>query len=234
MKKHLFIMSLILLTSCQVQRSVHVNHYGVLREIMRENKLNANIDLKDLANSDNLYALGAVEGLAGEILILNGNAYHSRVQNNDLTIKRGFDLQATLLVSSEVEAWTAMKLDLEWLDLAALQRHLKEAAKQKGIDTSEPFPFRIQGDFDQLGWHVINAPEAEEKNHDAYKASGLEGSESNISGEILGFYSEQHEGVFTHHGSYLHMHWLSEDKKLVAHIDELSHNGKITLLLPKR
>ena len=233
MKKHFTILSLILLVSCQGAHQFTVNHYGVLREIMRKQKLDPNANLQTYARNKNLYALGALEGLSGEIIVIGGKAYHGLIDNDQLQVTRGFDYKATLLVTAEVKAWTELALDLEWSNLSELETHIKEAAQQLGLDVSQPFPFRLKGTVDQIDWHIINAPAARSQNHDAYREAGAHGRENNATGQLLGFYSEQHEGVFTHHGSYLHTHWLSEDKKLVAHIDGLAHNGKITLLLPK-
>ena len=200
---------------------------------MREQKLAPNADLKDYAKNKNLYALGALEGLSGEIIIMGGDAFHGLIKNDVLQVTKGFEHKATLLVATEVKAWKEISLDLKWANLNELATLIKEAAQQRGLDVSQPFPFRLKGTIDQLDWHIINAPAAKSQNHDAYREAGAHGREKNVSGELLGFYSEQHEGIFTHHGSYLHTHWLSEDKKLVAHVDGLAHNGKITLLLPK-
>lgn len=39
--------------------------------------------------------------------------------------------------------------------------------------------------------------------------------------ELLGFYSREHKGVFTHHDSYTHIHLLSNDKIHLGHLDTL-------------
>jgi len=38
---------------------------------------------------------------------------------------------------------------------------------------------------------------------------------------MIGFFSTKHKGVFTHHGSFLHMHLISEDESKMGHLDNL-------------
>lgn len=214
--------------------STPVNHYGVLREIMMEQKLTANADLDSLKDQTHLYGLGAVEGLAGEILILDGIAYLSVADSLGVSVEQGFDRKASLLVTSNVSLWQELPLDINWTGLESLQIMIAEAASQQGIDTQKPFPFIVQGTFNEISWHVINATRAKAQNHEAYKEAGTSGILKQAEGKMLGFYSEQHQGVFTHLGSYLHLHFINEAKDLMGHVDDLKHNGKIKLLLPKK
>lgn len=50
--------------------------------------------------------------------------------------------------------------------------------------------------------------------------------------EIIGFFSTEHQGIFTHHDSYLHMHLITKDIKKMGHLDEITF-GDMTLYLPK-
>ena len=49
---------------------------------------------------------------------------------------------------------------------------------------------------------------------------------------IIGFYSRAHEGVFTHHGSYAHLHILLPNADS-GHVAELEVGPEIELLLPR-
>lgn len=210
-----------------------VQHHGVLREIMMQQKLQANADLSEFSNTPNLYALGALEGLSGEIMIVDSRPSYSIADAEGVSVEGGFNKKATLLVTSQVAEWSEMPLDISWLGLETLQAMIKEAAIQSGLSTDQPFPFMLKGNFDKVDWHIINAARAEQQNHDAYKEAGASGSTAGANGQILGFYSESHEGVFTHHGSYVHLHFINDDKSLMGHVDDLSINGKVSLLLPK-
>ncbi len=222
----------LLAISCQSEQTANVivNNEGVLREIMMMGELQARANLKDYTETPNLYALGAIEGLAGEILILNGFPLNGQVMNDGLQIQKTFDLKAALLVSSQVAEWDTLELNTEISDITALQEFIPSVFNEK---PDQAFPFQIIGDGGSLDWHVINAPAATERNHDAYKASGLSGNISNKEVSILGFYSEAHEGVFTHHGSYLHMHFIDNAEQTMGHIDGLKWSGQMQLLVPK-
>ncbi len=50
--------------------------------------------------------------------------------------------------------------------------------------------------------------------------------------EIIGFFSTKHQGIFTHHDSFLHMHLITKDKSKMGHLDELEIS-EMTLYLPK-
>lgn len=229
----LVLIALIISCGCSKKKALtEVTHYGVLREIMMEQQLEANADLNDFRDIPDLYALGALEGLAGEILILDSEPLNGLASAGQLIFDRTFDRKATLLVSAQVSSWQELPLVLESVDLAELQTIVRDAAKQLSINIQEPFPFLLKGTFKQLDWHVINAAEAESQNHDAYKKAGLSGSSENVEGQLLGFYSEKHEGVFTHHGSFLHTHFINDAATEIGHVDGLKIEGSIVLLLP--
>ena len=56
---------------------------------------------------------------------------------------------------------------------------------------------------------------------------------ANENAEIIGFFSTEHKGVFTHHDSFLHMHLITKDESKMGHLDELEI-GEMKLYLPKK
>ena len=231
----LIILTVFILSSCGPTNDMwEVENHGVLREIMQEQKIGANADLKDFENMPNLYALGALEGLSGEILIVDGKPFNGIANQGNLVFDKSFDKKATLLVSSQVDEWEIITLKETFKNLKELQAMILAQGKATGIDVLKPFPFMIKGDFQRIDWHVINAKEAKSQNHEAYKTAGLNGSEAYTDARILGFYSSQHEGIFTHHGSYVHLHFLSADESTMGHVDELVQLGVVELFLPKK
>lgn len=235
MKKiYLTLLIVVTLLACESDKNVwKVENHGVLREIMQEQKIAANADLKDFENAPDLFALGALEGLSGEILILNSKPFNGMANQGTLVFDKSFDQKATLLVSSQVAEWEIITIKETFNNLKELQGLVLAQAEMAGIDVAQPFPFRIKGDFQRINWHVINAKEAEEQNHAAFKKAGLSGSGTYAEAEVLGFYSTQHEGIFTHHGSYLHLHFLSGDQFTMGHVDDIEQSGVIELYLPK-
>lgn len=207
-----------------------VENYGVLREIMMEGQLQSRKSLSSFSETPNFFALGAMEGLAGEILVMDGKPSNGVAKNGQLIIHEDFNTGAALLITSEVEEWVEIALTDGINSMDALQKHLSGLDE---VDSNQAFPFLIKGEVNSLAWHVINATEATERTHDAYKAAGLSGTLTNETVEILGFYSRNHEGVFTHHGSYLHLHFVNDNKDSMGHVDELDLGQQMKLLLPK-
>jgi len=39
---------------------------------------------------------------------------------------------------------------------------------------------------------------------------------------LIGFFSRNHKAVFTHHDSFFHAHFISDDREVLGHIDELN------------
>jgi acetolactate decarboxylase len=52
--------------------------------------------------------------------------------------------------------------------------------------------------------------------------------------DMVGFFSREHQGIFTHHDSYVHVHLLTQDKKKMGHVDEMiMQKGSAKLYIPK-
>ena len=230
---YIFFLLVAIACNLQAQQQVAVEHYGVLKEIMREQKIDANVDLSKFKGIPNFYAIGALAGLAGEVLIRDGKVINGIATKGDLRIERDFDKSATLLVTSEVQEWVEISININVQNLESIQTIIEKEAKRLGLNTNEAFPFMIKGKVKNIDWHVINASEATEQSHEAFKKAGISRSTENVNGEILGFYSEQHEGIFTHHGSFLHVHYVNAAETEMGHVDNLVINGEVKLLLPK-
>ncbi|MBX3361563.1 MAG: hypothetical protein KF705_09020 [Phycisphaeraceae bacterium] len=105
-----------------------------------------------------LFAVGAMAGLAGEITIADGEVWVSQVVNGQPVTSGpapGPGDHATLLAGFSVERWYTVPLT-QPLAGEALDAAIEQAARQRGIDTAKPFPFRIEGDFAALDMHIIN------------------------------------------------------------------------------
>ncbi|WP_298759299.1 acetolactate decarboxylase [uncultured Psychroserpens sp.] len=224
-----------LLVSCQSKKSelikVEVNNSGALRTIM-SGDISSAISLDSLQNKEHLFALGAVENLKGEIQIFDGKANNSSVVNDSIKINDAYNLNASLLVYSEVKEWNTFKVGNNTTK-PQLETKIFELAKANGIDTEAPFPFLIEGTITALDWHVINWKDGDMvHNHKKHKESGLNGTLKNREVVIIGFYSTKHKAVFTHHTTNIHMHFKTVDNILAGHVDDVIGNS-IKIKLPK-
>ncbi len=214
---------MLLLCSClQDKSSYTVKHHGALINIMGGN-LEATVSL-DSIPKDHLYALGAIENLKGEIQIFNGDSFISQTKNsNDVNIIKDTNHKASLLVYAQVEEWTSPQLLDSFSTSQELEQQIKTIALEKGIDVNRPFPFLLEGSVKEMKWHVINWPDNDLiHTHKKHQESGAHGLINNRTVKILGFYSEKHKAVFTHHSTFLHMHFKTDDDPIIAgHVDHL-------------
>ncbi|NER16270.1 acetolactate decarboxylase [Spongiivirga citrea] len=241
MKRLTYIIVLVFFTiafsSCRDKESktlsTEVKHSGALRTIMSGN-IQPVISLDTLSKMKNLYALGAVDNLKGEIQIFDSQPSNSFVVDSSLQIKDSYNLKASLLVYAEIEAWDSFQIENSKTK-SDLEKQIFEIATNNGIDVEKPFPFLLEGTIASLDWHVINWNDDDTiHNHKKHKESGLNGTLQDREVQIVGFYSTKHQAVFTHHTTNMHMHFKTDDKDIAGHIDDLSLNQTIILKLPKQ
>ncbi|OGU34061.1 MAG: hypothetical protein A2068_03890 [Ignavibacteria bacterium GWB2_35_6b] len=199
-----------------------VKYAGSLKGIMKGNDISSKINLNDIKNKKNLYALGAAENLEGEIQIFNGEPFNSEVVNRKLVIKNDFQKGTALLVYANVKDWNEYKIDEVITDLNLLQQKIELICKTENINSEKPFPFLIKGSAENLSWHVVSSNSQKVlQTHEEHKSSGLSGELKNEAVEIIGFYSNKHQGIITHHSTNIHLHFKNGDKTVAGHIDEL-------------
>jgi len=135
-------------------------------------------------------------------------------------------------VYAQVFRWTESKLPAGLDKPEDLEGNIFLEARKAGVPTDRPFPFLLRGTARKVQLHVVNktdnAPHNLEEHTKAKMPVVLEGREVNI----IGFYSKEHAGIFTHHDSYAHMHVLTTDGKVSGHVDQLSPGGDMRLCLP--
>lgn len=245
MRKLRYLTLLIFIYSCSTSNGVvnptesekndfKVEFSGALKNMMHKGDLSAYANLNDYKNIEHIYALGAIEELKGEILILDGIPYISSVEENQLKIDNSFNYKASLLVNTVVKDWEEFEIHSEISTYEDLEKCIATTAEQNNISMSKPFPFMIVGKIDSLSWHVINWPEGDhEHSHEKHISSGLHGTHKGIGVQILGFYSDRHHAIFTHHTTNMHLHFISRDKSKTGHVDGLRLGNSMKLLLPK-
>ncbi|MBT7377023.1 MAG: hypothetical protein HN820_02570, partial [Candidatus Marinimicrobia bacterium] len=150
---------------------VNISIYGQLFKIMHENQRGGIISLSKVISQPHTYGLGAMEGLDGEVLILDNKilinkakkggtpSYQTEVTEDDL---------ALLLVTAQVENWQEMSID-QAESMGSIDAAIKEYADKMGINTDKPFPFIIEGTVEMVDWHIISNP-APGGDHDEHLA----------------------------------------------------------------
>jgi acetolactate decarboxylase len=191
--------------------------------------------LAPLMAQPGLVAMGPVAQLDGEITAVDGKLYVSQVKaGGQLQTSADAQAQAAFLVWSHVAQWAEpIALGKAAKDHADLEDAIEQAARRAGIDTSQPFPFKLIGATDKLEYHVLAPVPAKAHGgghgdgaHNAAAAADHKSQAVNLklSGKeaaLVGFYSSKHEGVFTHRGSRVHLHVVDANGH-TGHVDEIS------------
>lgn len=237
MRKWIFGTVIFLIVGCSSHKNktadFEVEYQGALREIMHKGDLSARIFLSELESRPYLYALGSAENLKGEIQIFEGKAWNTSVVNGEIVFDHSFSAGASLLVYAQVEKWREFSIPDSVDSAAAFEVYLEEKARAEGLNTDLPFPFLIKGNPRSVHWHIIDWKEGDmEHSHEKHKNSGKNGQLENTPMEILGFFSRKHQTVFTHHSTYIHLHFKTLDNSLAGHIDEFVPGENMVLRLP--
>lgn len=223
----------VFITGCQETGDNLVLHAGALRAIMSGN-LEAMIDMETLSDQQNLYALGAYQGLKGEIQIFDNKPVNSVVRNGNVVIENNFDQKAALLVYASVSDWDGIRIPAGIVTKAELENFVFESAQKRGLE-EKPFPFLVVGKAENISWHVVDwNPQDTVHTHEKHKNSGVNATFQDIDVEVLGFYSKDHTGIFTHHTTDMHLHFRSKDEQWAGHVDDLTLGENMILKLPKK
>lgn len=212
---------------------IKVEYHGALKNMMHKGDVAAKTDLSNLKKTEHLYALGALENLKGEIQIFDGVPYNTMVIDDTLAFDASFDKKATLLVYASIDKWKSFNIPSKIVTHKQLESYIANTAKANEINIHEPFPFLIDGTLQSFDWHVINWTDGDtDHSHQKHINSGLNGTINNRPVELIGFYSDAHHAIFTHHTTDMHIHVKTVDNALAGHVDDLTLGRDMVLRLP--
>jgi alpha-acetolactate decarboxylase len=236
--KTVLLFSLLFCLSCDfvVKNSVSNKTYtdvtsvAAMKDVMWKGELQGKINLDTITNRKGLYGLGPNAFLDGEILINNGVTYLSQVTSDStMVVKKNNTIKAPFFVYANVNDWERMALPNNIKTIKDLEQFIDSITKDK----KRPFAFKLIGSITNGIIHVQNLPKgvkvsSPDEAHQGQVNFSLENEEV----EIIGFFSTEHQGVFTHHDSFLHMHLISKGLEKMGHLDHVTFS-KMTLFLPK-
>ncbi len=210
-----------------------VEYNGALKNMMHKGDISAKIDLNKFKNTEYFYALGAIENLKGEIQIFDSKPFNTIVVDSSLIFDKSFDKKATLLVYASVSKWKSINIPANVVTYEQLESYIEQTAKENQIKIDKPFPFLIKGTPMSFDWHVIKWKDGDtEHSHEKHISSGLHGTINNTQVDMLGFYSDSHHTIFTHHTTNMHIHVKTVDNKIAGHVDGLTLGKGMVLKLP--
>ena len=107
-------LTILTLTNCTIkaqQTTNEVKIVGQMKNVMWKGQLFGTINLDTITNKTNLYGLGPVEYLAGEILIIDGKSYKSTVTSDStMKVEETYDIKAPFFGYANILEWTEQTL----------------------------------------------------------------------------------------------------------------------------
>ena len=216
--------------SSQTYSYPDVKVVGAMKDVMWKGELAGNIYIDTISDKTGLYGLGPQSYLTGEIMINNGISFLSKVTSDStMSVERRSDVSAPFFVYTHVTEWHETDLPKAIHTIQDLEAWIDGQTE----NYKRPFAFKLTGQIIQASIHVQNLPEGTEVS----SPDGAHQGQTNFdltdqSVEIVGFFSTEHKGIFTHHDSFLHMHLITSDESEMGHLDELEI-GNMKLYLPK-
>ncbi len=203
----------------------NVSWVGTLHSAGAKNDLTDNAFLSKLSDAKNLYAIGPVSQLDGEITVIDGKCFIARVdQNGGESVVEDCSQQAPFLVYGHFSKWNNVKSNVALTSMKDLKRRIMEILIENGVITEDPSAFLMEVDVEIMNYHIVT------------KNENIPLSIQNKKVTLLGFYSKHHAGSFTQKGEQLHIHFLSIDKKHSGHVNDfkLRPNSKWKMAVPTR
>lgn len=212
--------------------------FGALRAVMHQGDTTSKVSLTELLSMPGGHGVGALEGLAGEVTFDEGVAWVSTPDGagglRTVRLEPGTDTHqgVALLAFQRVESWTTRALE-QPTSLAELGERIRDAAQVAGLSLDHPIPFRVEGLLEQLTYHVIDGSKLPSgaSSHDAHRAAGVRVELERVDATLVGVWSTEHAGVFTHMGETTHVHVTVAEPLGSGHVDAVQIPMGATLML---
>ena len=223
----LFVLSLALFfVSCNTFRnSSSIEVVGQMRDVMWKGDLSGKISTDSL-NHTNAYGLGPIEYLKGEVLLFEGQTFISKVIDSVAhQVTQVNSIKAPFFVYSKESHLNSISVAPSELSLQSTE----ELIDSLYLDYDKPLLVRIDGVFQDLTIHSVDLPEGNSVSSPEEAHKGLTKYHyQSLNGSIVGFFSRKHKAIFTHHDSYFHAHFISEDRSVMGHVDSVFFNSEKT------
>jgi acetolactate decarboxylase len=205
---------------------------GSQREAMMLGRRESVLDLRMLKGRPHLYGIGPLEWLGGEATIADARPSIAQVDSDQhIHVTETYDAGVAFFVWAEVPSWDLAPVPAEIANLRQLEAFVGDAGRQKGL--TQAFPFVLIGAAQSATFHVGNGKPDTPPGMEAVFKTAVSSSLRNLSATYVGFWSNQHRGIFTHMDQDIHVHLQASDNTISGHVDALESGGKLQLALPK-
>jgi len=213
-------------------RNFEVKWVGASRDVVRGD-LTPRISLESLVPMNRLYAVGPPEGLRGEITIIDSQPYVSRIEDGHIVVDHSFRHRALFLVWADVGEWQQIPVPRAVSTFHDVEIFVAAAGGDAGLDTARPFPFLLRATLARLGFHIFNKRDDAPHSPEAHERIKVKFAVEDVAAEMIGFWSNKHDGIFIPSGRTAHIHFRTSDTTMTGHVDELELRSGSVLALPR-
>jgi acetolactate decarboxylase len=207
-------------------------HWAGAQRAVLAGDLGSHVSLERLAGLAHLYAVGPVAGLRGEITVVDGRPYVSRVEGGRIVVDRSFRHEAAFLVWAEVARWHDVDIPDTVLDGRDLEDFVVEQTRESGMASETPFAFVVTGMAARVSLHILDRRDDRPHSRERHEEIKVPFTIERCAVDVVGFCSQRHAGIFIPAGRRTHMHVCSRDGGVAGHVDELRLGPGMTLRLP--
>ena len=197
---------------------------GAMRNVMWKGELAGLIQIDTISNKKGLYGLGPLEYLQGEILILDGITYVSKVKEiKSMEVFVTENVKAPFFGYDNIHEWKEISLSKQVKDLKSLEKFIDQYNKSNDL----PFFFKLEGKIKDANIHIVNLPAGSvvKSPDDAHQGQVNYQLKDKLV-TLIGFFSHKHKAVFTHHDTFMHIHLITQDKDMMGHLEEITFLAK--------
>lgn len=233
----IFLSSFVILSCSNIKKQSvsEVKSVGAMHEMMMTGDTSGNLVLNKL-KPKNLYGLGPLENLKGEITIVDGVPYVSRVSSDGQPlIQKDWTSSAIFFVYANSGSWEKTNISKALETKEKLNNILEKTLIAGSIHPEEKVLFKIRTKVKSLKYHIMNLKEGEAITHKNHKDAKKYYDLKDVQVEIVGFWApKKMMGIYSHRGDRTHLHFISHDIKHSGHVDELSLYPDTEILISKK
>ncbi len=215
----------------QTAKAAEPKIIGAMKDVMWGGRLSGIVDLDTLPRN-HLYGLGPVEYLSGEIIILDGIGYKSEIiEDSSMKVTATLKMKAPFFGYANIGKWREIPFPDSITSLRQFESYLDRITKER----PRPFLFKVAATVDSATIHVVNLPKGAKvaSPQDAH-AGQKEFVIKDKPVTLIGFFSTEHQAVFTHHDTFVHIHLITDDHKQMGHLDGIDMKRRtVKLYLPR-
>src|SRR5690625_5033658 len=135
-----------------------------------------------------------------------------------MKVEETYRIKAPFFGYATISEWSEQSLPDSIQTIQQLEEYLDSATKT----SPRPFMFKLSGVAEEALIHIVNLPEGTEVRSPAEAHQGqTDYPLYNEEFEIVGFFSTEHQRIFTHHDTYRHMHLITTDSQEKDHLDDV-------------